>query len=116
MSKIFAIWGVANMGWAALSLLWSGSAGIPDGYVSPYDRMTAAPLAVISWTILFTGLVMLVRGMVGRMGRWDLLMAWCTVLALYVPSAVIEACPRWSFCSSVLQSTFGSLPDDGIGG
>lgn len=116
MRKIIAIWGIANIGWAALSLMGIGDAGFPDGYISAYDRMTLPFQAALAFGILLCGIFMLARSVFGRAGRPDLAVGLLAVLLLYLPSAVIEQCPRWPTCSAALEGLTGQYLDDGIGG
>lgn len=116
MRKILATWGVANIGWAALSLMAMDNAGIPDGYISAYDRLTSPIQAAIAFAILLAGIFILARSIFGRTGRWDVAIGLMAVFLLYLPGMVIEQCPRWTLCAATLHDVTGQYFDDGIGG
>lgn len=116
MRLILVIWGLAGVGIATLSLMGIDSAGFPDGYISPYDRLTLPPLALLSAMLLLSGLTMLVRGVFNRTGWLDAVLGLAMLLGLYLPMGVIEGCPRWQMCTSLFEGATGMGMDDGQGG
>lgn len=113
---IIAIWALAGVGTASLSLIGIESAGFPDGYISPYDRLTLLPQTVLSVILLLTGIFLLIRSAINRTSRFDVLLGMAMLLCLYLPMTILEGCPRWQMCTSIFESTTGMMVDDGAGG
>lgn len=96
-------------------LMTFASAGFPDGFLTPYDRLTLIPQTALAYGLLLMGLVFLVRSALGRLGAPDIVVAILAVLACLALPA-IENCPRWTSCTSLFEATLGQPMDDGIGG
>lgn len=110
---IIAIWALAGMGIASLSF---GGAGFPDGYISPYDRLTLVPQTLLSFILLLAGIFLLTRSAINRTSRLDILLGMAMLPCLYLPMTVMEHCPRWQMCTALFERTTGVMMDDGAGG
>lgn len=115
MRIVAAGFGVACILACAFWLMNFASAGFPDGFLTPYDRLTLMPRTALVYGLLFMGLMFLVRSALGRLGAPDIAGAALAVLfCLALPA--IEHCPRWPSCTSLFEATTGQSMDDGIGG
>ena len=90
------------------------SAGFPDGYISPYDRLTFMPQIALSTILLFSGMVVLVRVVCSHIGRLDVILCLAMLLCIYIPMCVIESCPRVQICTLAFESATGVIMDDRI--
>lgn len=116
MRLIIAIWALAGVGVASLILMGIGSAGFPDGYISPYDRLMRLPQTALSAMLLLAGIVLLIRSAFNRTSRLDALLGLAMLICLYLPLTVMERCPRWQMCTSIFESATGMMLNDGAGG
>lgn len=116
MRQIITLWGLAAIGIASLSLMGIDTAGFPDGYITPYDRLTMLPQTVLSLLVLIAGMFLLARGLLNRVGRSDVIIGWAMLIFLYLPMHTIENCPRWGTCRSLFEGSTGVVIDDGTGG
>lgn len=108
--------GLTLMVIAAISLLQIDDAGFPDGYISPYDRLTLGTGAALAALALFVGIFLLARGVFKKAGKLDVGVALVASALLLAPLFIIDNCPRLDSCAQAFQEITGTLIDDGQGG
>ena len=114
MKGVLVAVGLAGLALGAMTLLMVGSAGFPDGYISPYDRSTAILVYGLAFALLLAGIVVLVAGVMGKTRRGVagvaiVILAWG---GLYV----LENCGNLGWCPSIYAQLTGAMFDDGQGG
>ncbi|UJW84668.1 hypothetical protein [Devosia sp. SL43] len=110
--------GLACLAIGLVVLMSLSMAGFPDGYISPYDRLTSPAVQVLSWLAVLSAcyfLVLAFRGARLPLGA-ALLRMFVAVILIWAPLALIDSCPRWDMCGQAFQAVTGSFIDDGQGG
>jgi hypothetical protein len=114
----YATWGLLCLLLAFIRFTDISMLGFPDGYISPYDTATKQLQEVLAWLVVAQGAYFLLIGVVARGQRPAVLLLQIFVSAalVFVPTYVIDTCPRWDTCTSAYQSITGNFMDDGTGG
>lgn len=114
MKVLLAIVGLVGMALGAMTLLMVGSAGFPDGYISPYDRSTAIMVYGLAFALLLAGIFVLVAGVMGKARR--AVAGVAIVVLAWGGLYVLENCGNLGWCPSIHAQLTGAMFDDGQGG
>jgi uncharacterized membrane protein len=114
----YVTWGLLCLLLAFIRFTDISMLGFPDGYISPYDTATKQLQEVLAWLVVAQGAYFLLIGVAARGQRPAVLLLQIFVSAalVFVPTYVIDICPRWDTCTSAYQSITGNFMDDGTGG